>query len=594
MKNIIIVTTCLALHFSAQAEESEINTKPLKASAGTVNVGKNQVNSTSIQLSLASPYRAYKDKFKLKVLSPEGIDVRNITITPIVSFMDPVTKKEKMGLKGEGRLLAELHASQNLKEVSEIVFEISYQACTDQHCLFPTKYELKAPLVISGASMVEGPTEIKKPSAFSFDSALQRGLFFTFGFVFLAGILTSFTPCIFPMIPITLSIIGASQMRHMPGSDDAIKSHSRWRGFSLSVAYVLGIAITYALLGVIAAKTGALFGSALSNIWVVSAIALVFIAMGLSMYGLYEIQIPSFIRNKLSSKKTDPGFVGAFVAGLIAGVVASPCVGPVLVGLLAHVSQTQDAVMGFSLLFTFAIGMGLLLIAVGTFSSLSRKLPRSGPWMEFVKFIFGSAMIGMALYYLDPITPQPYFDFLVAITCILISSYFGAFEANEKLHNAFARLRKGSMLALFAIGIAFILRGVAFSSKINMPTVTGQSESQSLWSDYSDESFEAALAAGRPIIIDFWADWCAACKELERFTFSDPLVQAELKNFALFRLDMTIETERTAKYKDKFRILGLPTILFYNDGELRSDLTLTGFESKGDFTKRLQKVLNQN
>lgn len=593
MKNIIlVVTTCLILNFSARAEEATINVKPLKATVGTVNIGKNQTTSTSIQLSLESPYKAYKDKFRLKVLRPEGVDVRNITVTPMVSFMDPVTKKEKIGLKGEGRLLAELYASANLKEASEIVFEITYQACTDQHCLFPTKYELKAPLVISNASMTEGTSAIKKPTAFGFDSALQRGLLFTFGFVFIAGILTSFTPCIFPMIPITLSIIGASQMRHMPGSTDAIKGHSRWRGFSLSVAYVLGIAITYALLGVIAAKTGALFGSALSNIWVVSAIAFIFVAMGLSMYGLYEIQIPSFVRNKLSNTKTDPGYIGAFIAGLIAGVVASPCVGPVLVGLLAHVSQTQDAVMGFSLLFTFAIGMGLLLIAVGTFSSLSRKLPRSGPWMEFVKFIFGSAMIGMALYYLDPITPQPYFDFLVALTCILISSYFGAFEANEKLHNAFARLRKGSMLALFAIGIAFILRGIAFNSKIKMPMMTSQSESHSLWSDYSDEAFEAALAAGRPIIIDFWADWCAACKELERFTFSDPLVQSELKNFALFRLDMTLETERTAKYRNKFRVLGLPTILFYNGGELRSDLTLTGFESKDDFTKRLQKVLN--
>jgi thiol:disulfide interchange protein DsbD len=266
---------------------------------------------------------------KIRVLSPNEMSVGSFTVTPITTFFDSFSKKEKRGLQGDGQMKTTLSISPSvgLGEHS-VIFEVTYQACTDENCLFPTKLEIPGKIQVAqnaqmSADIVKTP-KTSDVSILSFESALEKGLLYTFFFVFLAGILTSFTPCIFPMIPITLSIIGASQMRHMPGSETAIKRKSRLRGFSISVVYVLGIALTYAILGVIAAKTGALFGSALSNPYVVGVISIIFVLMGLSMYGLFEIQMPSFIRDNLSKTKTDPGFAGAFIAGLIAGVVASP------------------------------------------------------------------------------------------------------------------------------------------------------------------------------------------------------------------------------------------------------------------------------
>lgn len=583
--------------FSFAAEDESINTKPLKSemkSVQTLKIGEETV--LTFQLSLASGYHAYADKFALKVLDNSEIIVSKFEPSPIVKFVDVLSKKEKEGIKDEAQLKAWVKLTNKIMPgPKDVTFELTYQACTDKHCLFPTKLQIPTKLVIVNSEIMESsaPATLTKPSAstLSFESALQKGMGYTFLFVFFAGILTSLTPCIFPMIPITLSIIGASQIRGGPGSHEA-KTHSRFRGFSLSVAYVLGIALTYSILGVIAAETGALFGAALSNPIVVSAIAIAFVTLGLSMYGLFEIQMPAFIRDRLSATKTDAGYIGAFIAGLIAGVVASPCVGPVLVSILTYVAQTQDAIVGFFLLFTFAIGMGLLLIALGTFSSLTRKLPRSGAWMEFVKFIFGSAMISMALYYIRPLLPLYLFYICFGATCILVSSYFGAFEANEKL-NVLGRLRKGTMITLLILGVTYFVRGVMHDTQIKaigLPFLKTE-DSSTAWKAYSDAEFENALSSGKPVIIDFYADWCAACKELERFTFSDPTVKNKLSEFALFRVDMTVETNENSGLKDKFNIIGLPTLHIFNHGKILKNLTLTGFESKGDFINRLNQAL---
>lgn len=587
----------------APAQASEPNTKPLKASAKSLTAVPGSSGELELQLDLAEPYRAYLDQFKLRVLDNPTVSVSSLDISPVIRFFDTFSKKEKEGIKGSGQIKTRLSFPPDFPTVqTELQLELTYQACTDEHCLFPTKLMVPVAVEIkSGPALQSSGSSAPKSSdqgILSFESALGKGLLYTFLFVFLAGILTSFTPCIFPMIPITLSIIGASQIRHMPGSETAINKRSRWRGFSISVVYVLGIALTYALLGVLAAKTGALFGAALSSPWVVSAIVLVFVAMGLSMYGLFEIQMPSFLRDSLSKTKTDPGYVGAFVAGLIAGIVASPCVGPVLVGLLTHVAKTQDVVLGFSLLFTFAIGMGLLLIAIGTFSSLTSKLPRSGPWMDGVKFVFGTAMIGMALFYLEPILPDSAFFLIFGLTAILISSAFGAFGSNSELKTVPQKIWKGLMLAGFVVGLLYMIKGLMFQTPFVLPSAQlpnsnlGSSNSSSIWKKFDDTAFEKALTEGKPIVVDFWADWCAACKELDKFTFSDLSVQADLAKFETFKVDMTSDNEATTELRKKFGIVGLPTVAIFVGGQERADLRLTGFESAGDFRARLKNALN--
>lgn len=597
---IFLTTFCLGSSGTSFAATPTPNSKPLTARVLKLEAQKGHTATAVIELQLQHPYHAYQDQFKIDVSSPVGLILQSFSVTPIVSFFDTFSKKERMGFKGSGQMLVQLAVSDQIPTgQTKANFLLTYQACTDEHCLFPTKMDLPFELSIQdGSSLSQAPSAnasaSSSPGLVSFDAAVQKGLLYTFLFVFLAGILTSFTPCIFPMIPITLSIIGASQIRHLPGSETAIRKRSRWRGFSLSVVYVLGIALTYALLGVFAAKTGALFGSTLANPYVVIFIAAIFVAMGLSMYGLFEIQMPGYVRDRLSKTKTDPGFAGAFVAGLIAGVVASPCVGPVLVGLLTHVAKTQDMVLGFALLFVFAVGMGLLLIAIGTFSSLASKLPRSGGWMDAVKFIFGTAMIGMALFYVRPLASESAFYILFGFCAIAITSAFGAFEPNQNLTTNLDKMRKGLMLAGFALGILYFLKGFLYPNPFLLPSALAPSKAETkadLWREFSEDEFRQALKAGTPIVIDFWAEWCSACKELNKFTFSDLAVQKNLGEFKAFKVDMTVDNAQTSVFRERFKIMGLPTILFFKDGKPRSDMTLTGFESAGDFNTRLTDIL---
>jgi thiol:disulfide interchange protein DsbD len=344
------------------------------------------------------------------------------------------------------------------------------------------------------------------------------------------------------MIPITLAVLGTKD-----------HSRSRWRGLAISLAYVFGIAITYAILGVIAAKTGALFGSALQQPWVVGAIALLFVIMGLSMYGLFEVKLPDAIANKIATQRVGNAgsFVAAFVSGLIAGVVASPCVGQVLVSILAYVAQTQDVVLGFSLLFVFAFGLGQIFLILGTFSQLMQRLPRSGPWLGYIKFIFGTTMIAMAIYFAYPVI-KPWW----------MHTFGGAKTVSE----------------------------CANPSPNGLACEAGDSFPKPAWKKYSLMALQEAKAAGHPVILDFKADWCAACHELDKLTFSDSRILA-LKDVVWLEFDATNSSAELDELKAKYKILGLPFVaIFDSKGEWRADLTLTGFEDAEAFLARLERL----
>ncbi|HVK61595.1 MAG TPA: cytochrome c biogenesis protein CcdA, partial [Bdellovibrionales bacterium] len=369
-------------------------------------------------------------------------------------------------------------------------------------------------------------------------------------------------------------------------------NRSRTKSLTLSITYVLGIAVTYAIAGVIAAKTGALFGALLSNVYVVSGIATIFIVMALSMFGFYEIQAPAFVRNRLGTAQTGGGIVGAFATGLIAGIVASPCVGPVLVGVLAHVAQTQDAVLGFALLFTFAVGMGTLFIAIGLSSSVLNKLPKSGAWMEAPKFLFGVILVGMAFYYIKPIYPEWLFRVLIGVALILFGSAEGPFRHGQGLLLK-EKLRKGLALALVVMGAAFVFAGTVqrlypqgFINAEQTSTTT-----KLPWQPFSDDALKTAIDQKKPVIIDFYADWCAACVELEKDTFPDPRIQAQAGDFVWLKVDATEESAELDRVRKIYEVVGLPTMIFYDkNGQIRKDLTLTGFEKADLFLKRMEAI----
>jgi thiol:disulfide interchange protein DsbD len=248
------------------------------------------------------------------------------------------------------------------------------------------------------------------------------------------------------------------------------------------------------------------------------------------MFGLFEIQVPVFIRSKFGNKKLSHGYVDAYLTGLIAGIVASPCVGPVLVALLAYVAQSQKALLGFLLLFTYAMGLGLIFILMGTFSQLLSKLPKSGPWMIKVKKTFGVILIIMGFYYLLPVL------------------------------------------------------------KRSMPSIPNVQTQPSDWAPYTTAAVEGARNK-KVVIIDFSAEWCAACHELDKFTFGNLEVKRKMANALLLKVDATQENEHVTPILEKYGVVGLPTIIFIEkDGNIRKDQTLTGFEPPLDFIKRLEKL----
>ncbi len=547
----------------------------------------------NLKLKLPNKFHAFADKFKVVILEPDGVKYGEFNLSPIHDFYDKFSKKNRPSVDGESTLTLPLEApSQLLENKTNLKIELTYQACSDTYCLFPVTKTLLVPFAWASSVEPTKQTPVKSPESlisntFSNESvrnALENNLLLAFVLVFLSGLLTSFTPCIFPMIPITLAILGHDS-----------EKRSRLQNFSLSVFYVIGIASTYSILGVIAASSGQLFGSSLGHPLVIATMCLIFFLMALSMYGVFELQMPAFLRNGFHQKKQDVNFLGAYLSGIAAGVIASPCVGPVLITLLAFVASTQNRILGFFLLFTYAIGLGVIFLVLGAFTQLARKLPRSGPWMDGMKFVLGSLMLGAFYYYLGFLIPQRWHDGLIGLGMIILASFYGAFMTVGH-GGRVRRVQKGLMQSLLALGIGFILVAGLQLRPLLLNQFNGPLESQKnlidkIWQPYSEDIVLSAKMKSQPVIIDFFADWCLACHELDEKTFSQIEIQNALKDFTKLRFDATKDTPAFKELRQKFKIMGLPTVIFINSkGEWVESATLNQFEEPKQFLERLEKL----
>jgi thiol:disulfide interchange protein DsbD len=366
----------------------------------------------------------------------------------------------------------------------------------------------------------------------------------TFAILFLGGLLTSLTPCVYPLIPITVGIFGAHQ------------SENRARSVALSATYVGGIAAMYSALGLFAALSGKAFGSVLSSPWVIAVLAVFLLALAASMFGAFEIALPSAVQQKLSGVK-GTGFPGALGMGLVAGIIAAPCTGPVLAGVLTYVATQRSAVLGFWMLFTYAIGMGVLFFVLG---ATSLRLPRSGAWMETVKSVLGVALVAAAVALLLPLLPKagalPWnvrtvgtvagvLAFAGVLLGALSLSFHGA--ARERA------LKAGALVLLLGgIGLRFGWLGPPASD----------SPLEIAWLRDEKAAVERSRATGKPLLVDFFAEWCAACKELDVHTWTDPTVKREIvEKFVPLKIDATDESDEIERLYKKYGIPGLPTVL---------------------------------
>ena len=467
--------------------------------------------------------------------------------------------------------------------VTRFTATLNYQACSDSVCLAPNKAttEIDATTLTAapagagtaapGATAPGGsanftplsaaPKDAKKSSLLSSDvrgTFNARGLPLTLFAIFVLGLALNLTPCVYPLIPITIGYFSQQS-----GS-------STGRRVALSSIYVLGIAITYSALGVFSALSGKLFGAWLQNPGVLYFFAALMLVLASSMFGLFEFRVPQFITNRSGGQS---GLGGALTMGLVIGIVAAPCIGPFVISLIALVSSLQSPFLGFLMFFVLALGLGLPYLFLGIFSSSASALPRSGMWMVQVKRAMGFILIAMAFYFLRPLIGEVVFRYGVAASLLVGAAFLFFFSRSQGA-------------AVWRIGIAMLLlaSGIAFAIPRKSTGVT--------WTPYDPKALASARQAGKPVVIDFYADWCLPCKELDANTFSDEAVIAELDRFVRLKADLTVPSDATTMQLTKqYEIVGVPTILFLDaKGAEVKDARLFGYEPPEKFVQRAKNV----
>jgi thiol:disulfide interchange protein DsbD len=376
------------------------------------------------------------------------------------------------------------------------------------------------------------------------------------------------------------------------------------KAFVLSLVYVLAMALTYTVVGVLAGLFGANLQAAFQNPWVLTSFALIFVLLALSMFGFYELQLPSSFQSKLaemSNKQEGGTLIGVAIMGLLSALIVGPCVAPPLFGALIYISQTGDAVLGGVALFALSMGMGAPLIAIGT--SAGKLLPRAGAWMDAVKAVFGVALLGVAIFMLERILPPAVAMLLWGLLLICSAVYMGALTQLPAGSSGWSKLWKGLGVFLLIYG-ALMLLGAAAGGKDTVQPLRGlavgggggaaaeASFTRVKTVEDLDREIAKAGALGKPVMLDFYADWCVTCKELERYTFSDPAVIEEMNRFVLLKADVTAnDDEDQALMQGRFGIPGPPAILFFDtSGNELKGYRMVGFKPADAFVEHLRRA----
>jgi thiol:disulfide interchange protein DsbD len=467
------------------------------------------------------------------------------------------------------------------------------QGCADAGvCYVPM--ESRARLVLASTGASASPLEAQ-PSRFSiFASDVDIARLFEGNFLLVLasflvfGLLLSLTPCVLPMIPILSGII-AGEGREL----------NKLRALLLSSSYVLGMAVAYAVAGVAAALSGSLVAAALQSVWVLGAFALVFVVLALSMFGLYDLQMPGFLQQRLHSahQRLEGGQIASVAAmGAFSAIIVSPCVAAPLAGALLYISQTRDVVLGGAALFAMALGLGIPLIAVGV--SEGALLPKAGPWMTGVRKFFGVLLLSVAIWIVSPVLPPLVQMLAWALLAIGSGVFLRALDPLPPAASGWWRVWKGAGVALLLLGAALLLGALAGSRDPLRPLaglLGGQAAvaTPTAWTRVASlgELDEKLRAPGKPVMFDFYADWCVSCKEMEALTFSDPRVRAQLDGMLLLQADVTANSEEHRALLKRFSLFGPPGIIFFDaQGREIKSLRVIGYQNAERFLKTLERA----
>ncbi|HYB31864.1 MAG TPA: protein-disulfide reductase DsbD [Steroidobacteraceae bacterium] len=473
----------------------------------------------------------------------------------------------------------------------ELPLQVTYQGCADKGlCYPPITKSLRLSLSAGGASgrgpgASSGEGGADPPSEQSrFVRLIGGNVFLMLGGFYIAGLLLAFTPCVLPMVPILSGIIAGSQRK------------TTGRAFALSLSYVLGLALTYTAAGVAGAAMGKEVQALFQQWWVLMLFAVVFVAMALSMFGLFTVQMPIAVQSRIadiSNRQSAGTFGGVAIMGALSALIVTTCVGPALVAALLFISQTGQIVRGGAALFAMGIGMGTPLLIVG--ASAGKLLPRAGPWMDLIKKLFGVMMLAVAAWMLARVVPERPALLLWALPALTLA-WLLWFELRTHSAATWGLRAAGLVAALYGVALA---AGAALGGTdplAPIPALTARAHALPFRPIKSladlDRQVAQASAQGRGVLVDFSADWCTSCREMERYTFTDPQVQAALSNAVLLRADVTRNDADDQALLRHFGIFGPPTIAFYGaDGRERAAYRVVGYMKAEAFAARTRAAL---
>ena len=594
-RTLLTLLVCLVLMVTTQAQLSSRDLVRVHAKLSVDNVHAGSAFQVAVIADLVEgwhinahePTLEYLIRTELSVEPVEGLNFGN-TLYP-----DPVRVRFEFADQElavyEGRVIIRFPvvvARGESPGQKEIKATLQFQACSDQICLAPASIDINIPIQIVGLDQPSQPinTDIfgstglaipldgtgKGTTGASRSNVArlfeEQGLFLALLSIFLLGLGLNLTPCVYPMIPISIGYF-------------SYQSEGKTsRVFGLALMYQLGIAIIYSTLGIIAALTGQMFGSLLQNPWVLVGIAAVMVALASSLFGVYQIRPPRFITRRIAGRSTG-GILGALSMGLFVGLVAAPCVAPVTIGLLTYVGATGNPWLGFWMFFTLSLGLGTPYVVLAMFAGGLKRLPRSGVWLIWVERLFGFMLIGLALYFVAPLLPDRAVPWAVFALAVASGVYLGWLEKSDTGGKGFYWLKKAIAMTCLAIAI------FALVPRTPAAAIT--------WRPYHLGLLDQAREEVRPVILDFYADWCIPCRELEQVTFSDERVIEATKPFMLVRVDVTRYNSPEAELlrRERFNVRGVPTIIFIDlQGNEVEEARVVGFVGPDEFLQLVKRV----
>jgi len=571
--------------FSSSADKVSVEQKP-----GQDKVHPGATVRGALRLTLVDtwhinahfPSEDYLIGTALELQPAEGIIVADVSYPEGENLSFAFSEKPLFVYEGTVTIFYTLRISEKMSPGTYALSgNLVVQACDDQVCLAPATLLIEIPLLVADASE---PVALMNEDIFAEYDAREtqvassspnelltlfetEGSLTAFLAIFLVGLALNLTPCVYPMMSVTVSIFGAQ------------RETKTVKVFFKALVYVFGIASMYSVLGVTAALSGGLFGSWLQSPWVLGGIAALLFGLALSMFGVYQLQAPYWLTSKLGGT-TGTSIVSVYVSGLVVGVFAAPCIGPPVIALLALVGAKGDPVFGFWAFFVLSSGLGLPYLVLGTFSGLLKKVPRSGDWMIWVERIFGVVLVAAALFYLSLAVAPKLAAFVPAFGLIVGGLYLGFFERSGRDKKILTRIKR-------VFGVLAISLGLIFANALREPGV--------VWTSFSEDSLAQAQSSGQPVMIDFYADWCIPCLELDRKTFTDAAVIDAAEEFVRLKVDLThFDSPEAENLRKLFNIAGVPTILFLDrTGIENKSARVIGYLPPEQFLQRMKSVMGE-